>query len=53
LTAISQTVMNVRTPSMLGAERLMRYYGLAIGGVRGFLASGDEKYLQDFEKAKP
>ena len=52
LTSTSQTVMNVRTPSMLGAERLMRYYGLAISGVRGFLASGDEKYLQDFEKAK-
>ena len=52
LTTTSQSVMSVRTPSMLGAERLMRYYGLAIGGVRGFLASGDEKYLQDFEKAK-
>ncbi len=52
LTTTSQAVMNVRTPSMLGAERLMRYYGLAVGGVRGFLASGDEKYLQDFEKAK-
>lgn len=52
LTATSQSVMSVRTPSMLGTERLMRYYGLAIGGVRGFLASGDEKYLQDFEKAK-
>ncbi|MEK6621101.1 MAG: methyl-accepting chemotaxis protein [Planctomycetota bacterium] len=52
LTTTSQSVLSVRTPSMLGAERLMRYYGLAIGGVRGFLASGDEKYLQDFEKAK-
>ena len=52
LTATNRTVLNVRMPSMSGAERLMRYYGLAIGGVRGFLASGDEKYFNDFEKAK-
>lgn len=52
LTATSHSVLSVRTPSMLGTERLMRYYGLSIGSVRGFLASGDEKYLQDFEKAK-
>jgi len=52
LTTTSNAVMSVRTPSMLGTERLMRYYGLAVGGVRGFLASGDEKYLNDFEKAK-
>ncbi len=52
LTATNQTVLNVRTPSMVGAEQLLRYYGLAIGGVRGFLASGDEKYVQDLEKAK-
>lgn len=52
LTSTTQTVLNVRTPSMIGTERLLRFYGLAIGGIRGFLASGDEKYLQDFEKAK-
>jgi methyl-accepting chemotaxis protein len=52
LTKANQKVLSVRMPSMLEAERLMRSYGLAIGGVRGFLASGDEKYLQDFEKAK-
>lgn len=52
LTDTNQTVMNVRTPSAIGAERLLRYYGLAIGGIRGFLASGEEKYVQDFEKAK-
>lgn len=32
----NQTVLTVRTPSMIEAERLMRNYGLAIGGVRGF-----------------
>jgi len=52
LTSTTQTVLNVRSPSMIGTERLLRFYGLAIGGIRGFLASGDEKYLQDFEKAK-
>ncbi len=52
LTATNQTVLRVRMPSMVGAEQLLRYYGLAIGGVRGFLASGDEKYVQDLEKAK-
>ena len=52
LTSTTQTVLNVRTPSMIGTERLLRFYGLSIGGIRGFLASGDEKYLQDFEKAK-
>ncbi|MBM4065031.1 MAG: hypothetical protein FJ266_05235 [Planctomycetes bacterium] len=52
LTSTTQTVLNVRSPSMIGSERLLRFYGLAIGGIRGFLASGDEKYLQDFEKAK-
>ncbi|MEP9410685.1 MAG: CHASE3 domain-containing protein [Candidatus Brocadia sp.] len=52
LTKTNQTVLTVRTPSMMEAERLMRNYGLAIGGTRGFIASGDEKYLQDFEKAK-
>ena len=52
LTSNTQTVLNVRTPSMIGTERLLRFYGLSIGGIRGFLASGDEKYLQDFEKAK-
>lgn len=48
----NQKVICVRTPSVLEAERLIRYYGLAIGGIRGFLASGEEKYVQDFEKAK-
>ncbi len=52
LTSTTQTVLSVRSPSMIGSERLLRFYGLAIGGIRGFLASGDEKYLQDFEKAK-
>src|SRR3972149_4075269 len=52
LASTTQTVLNVRTPSMIGTERLLRFYGLAIGGIRGFLASGDEKYLQDFEKTK-
>lgn len=52
LMATNQTVLNVRTPSMVGSEQLLRYYGLAIGGLRGFLASGDEKYIQDLEKAK-
>ena len=52
LTSTIQTVLNVRTPSMIGTEKLLRFYGLAIGGIRGFLASGDEKYLQDFEKSK-
>ena len=52
LTSTTQTVLNVRSPSMIGTERLLRFYGLSIGGIRGFLASGDEKYLQDFEKAK-
>ncbi|MEP9409943.1 MAG: CHASE3 domain-containing protein [Candidatus Brocadia sp.] len=52
LTSTNQTVLSIRTPSMIEAERVMRYYGMAIGGLRGFIASGDEKYLQDFEKAK-
>ena len=52
LTSNTQTVLNVRTPSMIGTERLLRFYGSAVGGIRGFLASGDEKYLQDFEKTK-
>ena len=52
LTSTTQTVLNIRTPSMIGTERLLRFYGLSIGGIRGFLASGDEKYLQDFEKSK-
>ncbi len=52
LTSVNQTVLSVRTPSMIESERLMRHYGLAVGGVRGFLASGDDKYLQDLEKAK-
>ncbi|MDO8140693.1 MAG: methyl-accepting chemotaxis protein, partial [Candidatus Brocadiales bacterium] len=52
LKSTNNTVLNVRTPSMVGTEKLLRYYGLAIGGLRGFIASGDDKYLQDFEKAK-
>ena len=43
LTSTTQTVLSVRSPSMIGSERLLRFYGLAIGGIRGFLASGDEK----------
>ena len=52
LTSTTQTVLNVRSPSMIGTERLLRFYGSSVGGIRGFLASGDEKYLQDFEKTK-
>ncbi len=52
LTKTNQTVLSIHTPSMIEAERLLRNYGLAIGGTRGFIASGDEKYLKDFEKAK-
>lgn len=48
----NQKVLNVRTPSMLESERLLRYYGLAAGGLRGFIASGEEKYIKDFEKAR-
>lgn len=47
-----QIVINVRTPSAIMSEQLLRYYGLAVGGIRGFLASGEEKYVQDFEKAR-
>ncbi len=47
-----ETVINVRTPSAIRSEQLLRHYGLAIGGIRGFLASGEEKYIQDFEKAR-
>jgi CHASE3 domain sensor protein len=52
LTAANRTVLSIHTPSMIEAERLLRYYGLAIGGIKGFIAFGDEKYLQDYENAK-
>lgn len=52
LTAANRTVLSIHTPSMIEAERLLRYYGLAIGGIKGFVAFGDEKYLQDYENAK-
>lgn len=52
LTAINQTVLNVHTPSAIEAERLLRYCGLTIGEVKGFLVSGDEKYIHDLEAAK-
>ena len=52
LKSTNNTVLNVRTPAMVGTWKLLRYYGLAIGGLRGFIASGDDKYLQDFEKVK-
>jgi methyl-accepting chemotaxis protein len=52
MTEVSQKVLNIRTPSAIRAEQLLRHYGLAVGGIRGFLASGEEKYVQDFEKAR-
>ncbi|GAB63877.1 MAG: hypothetical protein DWB56_13205 [Candidatus Jettenia sp.] len=52
LTAMSQTVLNVHTPSTIEAERLLRYCGLTIGEVKGFLVSGDEKCIHDLEIAK-
>jgi len=51
-TLTNQKVLNVRAPSMIESERFLRYYGLATGGLRGFIASGEEKYIHDFEKAK-
>src|SRR3972149_464346 len=52
VTLTNQKVLNVRAPSMIESERFLRYYGLATGGLRGFIASGEEKYIHDFEKAK-
>lgn len=50
--SINQKVINVRTPSMVEPERLLHYYGLATGSLRGFVASGEEQFIHDFEQAK-
>lgn len=45
-TATSQAIQKIITPSMAGVETL---YGLAISTVRGPIASGNERHIQDLE----
>ncbi|MDN3513693.1 MAG: methyl-accepting chemotaxis protein [Candidatus Brocadia sp.] len=52
LTTTNHTVLAMRTPSMIETKELFRHYGMAVAGIRGFLATGEEKYVQDFESEK-
>ena len=53
LTSTTQTVLNVRSPSMIGTERLLRFYGLSIGGIRDFSLPAMKSIYKTLKRQNP
>ncbi len=52
LTATNHEVLTVGTPSAVEGKTLLSNFEMGVGAIMSFIASGDEKHAQNFEKEK-